>query len=560
MTASDHLPETDVLFECDPSLTDSDDWPEFRLSDVNVTLPQARDEESISLLVASEHYPVTVTGRLLPPADGQEHLWKRKDGGKKGTPIVLEDVRIFAYGGYEDGSVEIWASGKAGWFVIQPSRAYKRIYQDMCATVKMLFFVADAYTEPEPSKKSKNAQPWSEPHAEQIFEKYARDILGDEARVEEAAEAVYEHRDFLLSSMLAGKEGKAWGRNPLFRHLSRKFADDLKAIRERTAAPQEKPESKLMKHARQGSVESGSTSSSLKRKRGRPPKNKPLDVISIGSSSAASSATKDLPRRPAPARSEQRKPRGPPKPAPTRSTRNNSQSIPRSATPEVQESATPAQDSDSDDVPARSAGKGKSALRLKPSKPMKGPPKGPPKSGKAPVQDDEPRSSPIPSKRRRDEPTDARTSKRRNSKQEVDEGIDIPTSPSTHSTPADDDPDAAPGAAEEDETSHPPLSEALSAHKPDPLQESTWLCALDGCTHKIYGDPSDPVSQRLIREHYALHAYDDDARVQLVKRLQAPSMPVNHLMERVKVAAKGEGFPGSKVAGTRFPEPLRTKY
>jgi hypothetical protein len=57
---------------------------------------------------------------------------------------------------------------------------------------------------------------------------------------------------------------------------------------------------------------------------------------------------------------------------------------------------------------------------------------------------------------------------------------------------------------------------------------------------------SQPGSQRLIREHYALHAYDDDERVQLVKKLQHPSLPVGHLMERVRSQARSDGFPGSR--------------
>ena len=552
------IPESALLAPRDPSITDSDEWPEFRLTDTYTILPGANNNaQPVSLLLASEHYPLTVIGRLQPPAEGQEHLWLDKDGGKKGTPIFVEEVRSFAYGSYQDGSVGIWAAGKSGWFEIQPGRAYRSIYQDMCAAVKMLFFIADAYTEPRP-RKGKKAQPWLEPTAEQMFEKYAREELEDESRSMEAAEAVYKHRDFLMSSMLAGKEGMPWGKNPMFRHLARKFADDLNAIRERSAPSvqqREKPEPKPLAHARKGSVDSASTSSSLKRKRGRPPKNRPADVISIGSSSGSSSVKKGFPQRPDSGRSESQRSNQNTRPAPTlstRRTRNKSQSIPRSETPEIQESATPAQDSDSDDdVPPRTAGKGKSALRLKPSKPMKGPPRGSFKSGKAPILEDEPRSSPMPSKRRRDEPTDAGRSKRRSSKHEVDEGIDIPTSPSTRSTPPADL-DTLAGA--------PDLATSLAAHKPDPLQESTWLCALDGCTHKVYGDPSDPVSQRLIREHYALHAYDDDERVRMVKRLQAPSLPVSHLMERVRIAAKGEGFPGSRVAGTRFPEPLKTRY
>jgi len=157
-------------------------------------------------------------------------------------------------------------------------------------------------------------------------------------------------------------------------------------------------------------------------------------------------------------------------------------------------------------------------------------------------------TSPTAGKRKLDEDGEPRPSKRRNSQQEVDEGIDMPSSPDAPS------PDTMSGAMEE--PSHD-LAVRLH-HRPDAIQEDTWICALDGCPHKVYR-ASQPESQGLIREHYALHAYDDDSRMQLVRRLRAPSLPVNHLMEKVRLQAKLEGFPGSKVAGTRFPaQPHRT--
>lgn len=111
-----------------------------------------------------------------------------------------------------------------------------------------------------------------------------------------------------------------------------------------------------------------------------------------------------------------------------------------------------------------------------------------------------------------------------------DEGIDIPASP------ADDVPD-----------------------NPDPVQENTWVCALAGCTHKVYLSHL-PASQKLIREHYALHAYDDDERVRMVKRLAQPSLPIGHLMEKVRGQARMEGFPDSTVAVSRFGDGVTQRY
>ena len=262
------------------------------------------------------------------------------------------------------------------------------------------------------------------------------------------------------------------------------------------------------------------------------------------------------------------------KPAPaaaaSRRTRKNRQASARASaaqTPEIQNStsATPAQqDSDSDSIAPRRAHKGKSALRLKPSKATKGPPKG----GKAPTaegdeEEDErarPISLPAPSKRKRDEEQPTRKpSKRRGSRhnEAVDEGISMADSPDSatgsEEIPATPNSDAAPGAGEAD------TSASELAHHPDPVQEDTWTCALDGCTHKVYA-ASTSTSQALIKEHYALHAYDDDERVKMVKQLQAPSLPVRHLMEKVRMQARVEGFPGSRVAGTRFPEPVSSRY
>jgi hypothetical protein len=300
-------------------------------------------------------------------------------------------------------------------------------------------------------------------------------------------------------------------------------------------------------------VDSASTTSSLKRKRGRPPKNLPSDVVSIDSNSAAISALEEKHSEERASKPIKSKAKGA-----TRFKTQSGGSVKSSApvsgteTPEIPESQPEAQtqDSDSDAQPQRR--KRKSALRLKPNKPSKGPPRS--SNAVAEEEDDEPepRFSPGPSgKRKRDEPNGTtRNSKRRSSRYEVDEGIDIPASPSSEEVT--DSPDAELGATD---TSLP----LRLNHRPDPVQEDTWICALDGCTHKVYA-ASLPESQKLIREHYALHAYDDDERVQLVKRLEAPSMPVSHLMEKVRIQARLEGFPGSRVAGTRFPEPLRTKY
>ena len=557
------LPESSVLAPRDPSILNPDDWPEFRLNDATVTLPNGKPNELVSLLLASENHPLTVIGKLEPVAKDLAHTYLLP-GKQKTQNIEVANVRSFAYGVYEDGSVEIWATGQAGWFVINPAKRYQRIYNEMVEGVNVLFFIADAYKTVRKSGKGRNATVLPDFSPKEIFEKYAEEEMEGKVGAAVAAERMYKHRDFLISSMVSGKEGLVWGSNPLYKHLYKKFPEDFAKIKQRLAGPPlraaEKQEA-VPAHARQPSIDSASTSSSLKRKRGRPPKN-PADAISVESSSVGGSAAKEDPKK-AVARNKDDAKTKSAVPLPTRRRGNGTKvSTPDTGaeTPEIQESQPEprAQDSDTDSIPDR-AHKGKSALRLKPNKPTKGPPKS--SKARKPVEeeeeeeDEEPDPTPAPAGKRNkhSDPALGATRSTRSTKQEIDEGIDIPTSPSSDelaNTPSD----TVPGATDTD----PSLPLRLN-HAPDPLQEDTWICALDGCTHKVYS-ASLTESQKLIREHYALHAYDDDERVQLVKRLQAPSLPAGRLMERVRGVARLEGFPGSKVAGSRFPEAVRTRY
>ena len=552
------LPESTVLLPRDPSLSTFDDWPEYRLNDVTVTLPGHPLSAPVSLLVASEHYPVSVTGKLESVPEDVAHPNVLSSKHKK--PVIeISEVRSFAYGDDEDRSVAIWAAGGAGWFMIAPSKGYRETYLEMTEAVKVLYFVVDAYQSPRKSGKGRNAVILPDYTARELFDKYAMEVLDADSGPIEAMEVIHRHREFLIASFLTGKEGMAWSGNPLYKHLYKKFPGDFTRIRQRLAGPDvsmRNPPPVSARHVRQASADSESTTSSLKRKRGRPLKNAPPDGISIASTSIASSAVKDdqidehksqrtMPNAKATTRAERRTNRSAKSSAPPSGT----------ATPEVPESQFESQTQDSDTDSSRHRHKRKSALRLKPNKPSKGPPK----SSKAAtaVEDDDadpelPQSPAMNGKRKREEPngTARRPPKRRSSKYEVDEGIDIPASPSSEEVA--DSPDADPGATDTCLPLH-------LNHRRDPMQEDTWICALDGCTHKVYA-ASVPESQKLIREHYALHAYDDDERVQLVKRLEAPSMPVSHLMDKVRMQARLEGFPGSRVAGTRFPEPLKTKY
>ncbi|KAK1809261.1 hypothetical protein LTR12_016374 [Friedmanniomyces endolithicus] len=530
------LPESSVLTPLDPSKdTNSDDWPDFELKDAEVYIPKGWDRKT-SLLTASEHYPLSIVGDVQLQSIPQDlaHTIKQQRHSHKAL-IEISPVKSFAYGQFEDGTIALWAGGRAGWFRFQPTRGYRETYDEMMEAIKMLYFVADAYREERKGRKGRKAVVLPQYEASEIFEKYAEEVLGVRTAVDEAARKVYEHVDFLFASMLAGKEGIDWMQNPLYLHLLEKHPLEHATVVRRVAGTLQKPD------ARQASVESGSTSTSLKRKRGRQPPTRDHENVAVALSSTPGSIAA-VAQKPAAAKPSKTSDITQPEPLVSRRTRQKPSPPSESVLeePEAAEAAeTPIPEkSDSEDVHPSRAGKGKSALRLKPSRGAKGKKGQPSRSGKAPAAEEDARSedeltsSPTGAKRTiPDPPAFTRPSRRRSSKPVVDEGMDMPDSPPTSDASS---PDAVLGASATADDDEQPLTTADATsvcHAPDPVQEDTWRCALDGCTHKVYL-ASQPLSQRLIREHYALHAYDDDERVRLVRKLEAPSLPVERLMEK----------------------------
>lgn len=512
------LPESSVIAPRDPSTdNNTDDWPVFDLHDVTVVDPNG---EPASLLHASAYYPLTVRGRLRPLSKDVSHLYLRHQG-QPSLGIEITDVRMFSYGAYKNGSIGLWASGKAGWFQISPSAAYRRTYDEMTEAVNLLYFVADSFAIPRTGKKGSNVV---ELNTQGLFERYSAKKIGNKATAAEAAEKFYEHREFLLGSMMSGKEGMSWGANPFYKHLKNKFPGDWENVRRRLFEPAQTPAGTASRPRRE-SVDSASTSSSLKRKRGRPAKSQAADVISIASSVASSSAAKTAPAESQAVSNSQ--PTTSRTKLASRSTRSQGTSIPDvPGTPELQKtSRTGAEDEDSEDTDSLPRpSKAKSALRLKPNKPIKGP--------RRSVRPPSPEAEDDDAVDDSDNPTTSAQAAvdSHHKSHDLDEGISMPTSPSSS---------ASAGALQ---------------HIPDPLYEDTWRCALVGCTHRVYA-ASHPDSQALIKQHYALHASDDDERVKLVQALAAPSLPAGRLIERVRLQARNDlgGMEGTRVGGSRFP-------
>ncbi|KAJ4362433.1 hypothetical protein N0V83_010526 [Neocucurbitaria cava] len=148
------VPETDVLKPVDPSITDSDHWEIFVLSDAQVFYES--NGKPASLLAAYADTPLRVQGRLDAPGRGQMKYFLTKP--YKPVDIEIRHVTRFSYGEMTDGAYVIWAQGKAGWFEIRPAQRYQAVFDDMARAVELLYFVTDIYNEPRKRGGGPSAQ------------------------------------------------------------------------------------------------------------------------------------------------------------------------------------------------------------------------------------------------------------------------------------------------------------------------------------------------------------------------------------------------------------------
>ncbi|KAJ9629466.1 hypothetical protein H2203_001840 [Taxawa tesnikishii (nom. ined.)] len=345
------------------------DWPIFSLSNCHVTDPSSSDSsELVNLLHADALRPLTLTGTLSSPSKDQAHLFLPPSPSHphhlhKLYTIQVTDIKQYAYGQYEDGGVEIWVAGQAGWFTVKPSRSYKSVHQGMVQAIQLLYFAADVYKASQEQlqeshkgrgRPRKYSVDRTDVSAANVFAQYADAHPSICASSEEAAELFYTHKRFLMSSMLAGKEGLSWSAIPIFRHLEHKFPDEIRELRQRLAA------NKAPVPRKQSGSATPQSQASSKRKRATPSVHSKASATPIPAPEPVPGSMQ--PPAP-PSREERYRARG---------ARAESEATPVS-TPRKQSVASgseePSEEDDDDDIiPARAAQKGRSALRPRPSK------------------------------------------------------------------------------------------------------------------------------------------------------------------------------------------------
>jgi hypothetical protein len=224
--------ELDVLKPIDPSITDSDDYEIFTLTNAQVVFERSR--KPASLLVAYADTPLTVTGRLEAPDRSQlKALVKRPF---KPVDVVVTGVTRFSYGQTEGGDIVLWALGEAGWFELSPSREWRELWREGVEAVGCLYFVTDIYNEPRKRGGGPNAQ--------LIFQEYVEDDRYECNDPTEAAAIFQKHRTFLIMCFLNRAQGIGWSNTPLYQYYKRHFATDFDIVRARIggrAVEEEKP-------------------------------------------------------------------------------------------------------------------------------------------------------------------------------------------------------------------------------------------------------------------------------------------------------------------------------
>lgn len=506
-----HIPEASLLRHVDPS-QHSDDWPVLELSGCDIFVQEKGDRNApvtpdlsrglVSLLEADNRNPLLIRGILKSVSRDLSHIRLRPSLGTE--LLQVEGVRQYAYGQYEDGRVELWAAGTAAWYSIRPSRAYKAIFERTIEAVEVLYFCVDIIG--GKGTKSRKGKAKGNITTENLLTRYAT-LKG---ATQHAAEAAFDrHSRFLLGCMLSGKENIDWMKTDLWEWMIDRYPETYQELNESKKRSTE-PSSKV----------------GTKRKRSS---TRPVErSVRRASNQKSASTTSSL----------------------AHSSSRSSQHQP--TTPRT---SSPLDDSDTDSitVPGRKtrARKGKSTLRPRTSKFVSLESSD---SIKNDGKDLERRSSSTSAVAHSTLPSSqlplTRRSRRNNlldlddsamSEEPFDEGIDMSLDQS-HDSESDAPSELLIPPATG--TGKPIAFRLREEHLSATGEGDVWACPLDGCMHHVYA-ASKPESQILIKEHYRRHVNDEDAemRLDLVRKMQTPGVPVNRLMSRIQALVGQKGFP-----------------
>ncbi|KAJ4145813.1 hypothetical protein LMH87_004646 [Akanthomyces muscarius] len=181
-----------------PKSEPNDNWPIFQLRDAIVLNRDGTTVENALHIVPNG--PFIVRGNLHFTRDEKPFVLVR---GRSPIPIEIRHCLLYSVGETEDGSPQIWVSGRAGWFELSPCPAYQATYDTMCQATTLYYsimdIVEDMKTEPKRGKKSKSTS--QSDLLASIFHKYSA-FVGDGSTYDDVVGRCNKHAIFLISQFM----------------------------------------------------------------------------------------------------------------------------------------------------------------------------------------------------------------------------------------------------------------------------------------------------------------------------------------------------------------------
>ncbi|KAK0758504.1 hypothetical protein N5P37_008902, partial [Trichoderma harzianum] len=213
------LQESSVV-RSQPKDVSKDDYPCFELRDATVYDRKGEAlENALNVVVRG---PYVVRGHLIIDDPSQKtHLIMRV---RASTPIEIRHCIAYSIG-EDDGRPVVWVLGRGGWYEINPSDAYRPIFNKMCEATTMYYSLVDIYSSGKFSKTP------TAPGAN-LLEALRTDLLqyamkvGDGATFNEVIQRCAEHAIFFVCQF--GQESLSlidWKQTPFHKWFTVEHAD-----------------------------------------------------------------------------------------------------------------------------------------------------------------------------------------------------------------------------------------------------------------------------------------------------------------------------------------------
>ncbi|OAA54222.1 hypothetical protein ISF_08449 [Cordyceps fumosorosea ARSEF 2679] len=197
----------------------SDSWPIFQLRDAIVLNRDGTTVENALNIVPNG--PFIVRGYLHFSGDEKRFLLVR---GRSPIPVEIRHCLLYSVGETNDGAIQIWVSGRAGWFEIQPCAAYQATYDTMCQATTLYYSIMDATEalneKPARGKKSKSPSSQKDVLAS-MFHQYAA-AVGDGSTHEDVVARCNKHAIFLISQFMQDDSVVDWKASAFYKWIKSK--------------------------------------------------------------------------------------------------------------------------------------------------------------------------------------------------------------------------------------------------------------------------------------------------------------------------------------------------